>query len=601
VKIFKETKNFLLIAVFYFSPVWAAETFDLITPRQSSQGFLLPPVRRVGVDLVETNVDKLRSFMRKQDFLLQGFVALPFHEWELKKKLSEDLVSEMKQTGRFWDLSLTDFMKALEFSKISQIEKQKIINLKKRLEKDYHLDAWMKAMVYFSPDQTLVRLSLTGSGAAGKVWVREDVTLGPLPSQSQLKNSLSKALIRIIQTLGHDGKITSFNENLFTIDFGQERGLVRGETLLAGYLVLSSFHPQTGEFLISKRVPLHELRVLESRMGSSLCQLIASDKIIFDHFSKTLGPDYLKTKPVLVWKKPVVEKQKETWRQIENPFIAPYVGAAQEGFALTQPEVEVLPENSGVSNTKAGFAPVLALDHKKSLEQNASFEKKAPLSEVFKDPSNAENAKQEDAFKPLNSWLLYRILFGAGTSFGILSENRFSRFPNTLMNLLYARGDIDLDVPSGIKMFPYFKYTFFNVLNSVKHMTVLGSAFLSPVVRSSSTEQVSLGGALEIQNGTIDYSTSSQRNTSQFKFFLNALWEKQNPLFGDYTLSAGISLLEFVRALPLWELSCTFRPFTFLPRELSFELGMKRYSPSWMEVHVGVSWDLFLEYHYFKK
>ena len=71
----------------------------------------------------------------------------------------------------------------------------------------------------------------------------------PKADEEKVKTAMAQGLRRLISTLGHDGKITYIRENLLTIDFGIERGITRGQQLIAGYVLLSSFHPQTGEFL----------------------------------------------------------------------------------------------------------------------------------------------------------------------------------------------------------------------------------------------------------------------------------------------------------------------------------------------------------------
>ena len=57
-------------------------------PATQQNSLVLPPIRRIGLNIVDVNVDEFRNFMRKQDRLLYGVPALPYNEQDIKKKTS---------------------------------------------------------------------------------------------------------------------------------------------------------------------------------------------------------------------------------------------------------------------------------------------------------------------------------------------------------------------------------------------------------------------------------------------------------------------------------------------------------------------------------
>ncbi|MBX9837433.1 MAG: hypothetical protein K2X69_03855, partial [Silvanigrellaceae bacterium] len=148
----------ILILLSCINYVYSLENPSAISPKTQGDTFILPPVRRVAIDLIETNIDKFRIFMRKQDRLLYGVPAFPFNEQDIQRMLAEDVVDEIKNTGRFWNLSLTEFVKLIPLSGNQENfnNLQKIEKLKRRLENDYNIEAWIKPSVYFAPDHSQI-------------------------------------------------------------------------------------------------------------------------------------------------------------------------------------------------------------------------------------------------------------------------------------------------------------------------------------------------------------------------------------------------------------------------------------------------------------
>ena len=126
-------------------------------------------------------------------------------------------------------------------------------------------------------------------------------------------------------------------DNLITIDFGKERGLTRGQKIIAGSVLLKSFHPKSGEFLRSERIPLYQLKVLEAQKGSSLCEITDVDKIKLDEVTQVAGPQPL---VLLAWRADSEPKTKG-WHEPYDPQTAPLLGAVDSGFGVPVAKKEI--------------------------------------------------------------------------------------------------------------------------------------------------------------------------------------------------------------------------------------------------------------------
>lgn len=567
-------------------------------PNTQGDTFLLPAVRRIGVDFVETNLDKFRVFMRKQDRYLFGVPAFPFNEQDVQRLFSEDIAEELKNTGRFWNLTLTDFVKLLPLSANPNADLiQKIEKLKRNLELDYNLEAWIKPSVYFSPDQTLVRVVLKGAGIQSTVWAREDITLEAQASQAKIKSAFSQALSRLINTVGHDGKVTFFRENLLTIDFGIERGLVRGDTLYAGYVMLTSFHPQTGEFLRSQRVTIHELRVLEARQGSSLCQISASDRLAFEQALKVLGTNEV---TMLVWKKTNIG-YKDGWREPYNPDTAPILGATESGFGNPI-------QASDPPETPKTLIPPVIFEKETKLSRKSATEKQGLPYKI----AEKDQALPADATPPVikyrravinkpGTWFPYTALLGTGISLG-LSNSNISDFSKTILNKISFSTHINIDSEIKLKLIPYSQYSYYDSGNISGNSYYLGVTVLDTIVSIDRNDSLSIGGSLEYAGGQIDYKCNCRESNvlSHPAVMANVMWEDNLTNFGNYNVILGLSVLDFVQQGSVWSLKTNFRPDVYLPKELVFDFSLKRFYGGWIEFSIGVSWDFIPEYNYLR-
>ncbi|WGL60220.1 hypothetical protein QEJ31_01200 [Pigmentibacter sp. JX0631] len=581
------------------------------SPITQGDTFLLPPLRRVGLDIVETNLDKFRIYMRKQDRQLYGIPAFPFNESDIQKIFAEDIADEIKNTGRFWNLALNDFVKLLPLAgNPSNNLTKKIEDFKRRLELDYNLEAWIKPSVYFAPDQTLVRLVLKGAGVHSSVWAREDIMLEPQVSQDKIKVAFSQALARLINTIGHDGKVTYLRENLLTIDFGIERGVVRGDSLSVGYVLLTSFHPQSGEFLRSQRVTIHEIKVLESRQGSSLCQIIASDRLAFEQALKVLGTNDV---TMLVWKKNQ-SGYKEGWREPYNPETAPILGAVESGFGNPIVEKEApeslksaIPPVVFEKETNFG-APLTKEELQKRNNKNITEKQGLPYKIAGKEENlpianseiNSNKFKRAIINKP-GTWFPYTALLGTGIVIGA-SNGYISDFPKTILNKLSGASYINLDSEIQLKLLPYAQYSYFQNSTLSGSSYYAGAAFLDTIVNIDRYDYLSIGASAEYTGGQIDYSCDCRDSNvlSHPAVMANVMWEDNVASFGNYNLLAGLSVLDFVQQSSVWSIKANIRPYNQLPKELVFDIGIKRFYSGWIEFSIGVSWDFIPEYNYIR-
>ncbi|APJ04105.1 hypothetical protein [Silvanigrella aquatica] len=606
--------------------VFSLENPSSISPSTQGDTLLLPPLRRIGIDIPETNIDKFRVFMRKQDRLLYGLPAFPYNQSDIQRLIAENVADEVKNTGRFWDLSLTEFVKMLPLagSDPSSTENQKIDKLKKRLALDYNIDAWLRPYIYFAPDQTLVRLVIKGSELNASTWAREDIILEAQANEQKIKNAISQALARLVNTVGHDGRVTYIRDNLLTIDFGIERGIVRGETLMAGYVILTSFHPQTGEFLRAQRVSIHELRVLESRQGSSLCQIVASDRLAFDQALKILGTNDAK---MLVWRK-TKELYKDGWREPYNPETAPILGAAEEGFGIPSQQAqnentprsmmpplvfeketqakESLDEKTNTKITQQNIIDKKSNQNKLNISSKYQTEQQGLPYAIPQKQENEASLPKPVAYKKAiinrpDTWIPYSGLLGSGLTIGSVN-GRNSDFPQTILNKIEASGYFDIDTTVEFKLIPSAQFSYFNGNSLTGSSFYLMASLLNTIVHSSVDSSLSVGGGLEYTTGTLSYSCNCTTNTdlTHIGINVNSLYEDNISSFGTYNILGGLSLIDFAQGYPIWSLKGNVRPFYVFPKEMVFDASLKRYYTGWFEFSIGVSWDFLPEYNYLK-
>ena len=567
-----------------------------IAPQTQQNSLILPPVRRVGIDIVETNVNEFRNFMRKQDRLLHGVVALPYNDQDINRTLSKDLEKLTQKTGRFWDLSFSQFLDIIPAQNKTYTESKKmdkLFSFKHKLEFDYHLDAWLKPSVIFSPDETLVRLTLSGVGSTKSNWAREDILLEAQASRAKIEGAFAEALSRLISTIGHDGRVTFVRDNLISIDFGTERGLIRGQKIIAGYVVLTSYHPQSGEFLRAKRVPIYELKVLESRKGSSLCQITAMDMILKEQLIKNLNTSEL---VMLAWR-PQEKENADGWREPYDPQTAPILGAADSGFGVPE-EKETLPSLPNTMSAPIENRKKVALNTEN--KENPLPDPGATQKSVTPKTSTEKNSKESKKYGGFHkkaywndpkTWTLEEFKIGGGVSMGSAIGSISTAFPSTILNRLNISSMIFFDSSSALILKPYAQYSFYDGNSVSGNNYFLGATMYNDAWSNRALGQhIYLGVGGEINGGNIDTPTKSI-SLSNVQINPSFRWDSNVPGFGKYNLETAFSLFDIIQSDPVWTLHTEIKPFELIMPQLVFDAGLKRYKNGWIEFMFGVEWD----------
>lgn len=524
--------------------------------------------------------------MRKQDRLLSGVVALPYNEQDIKRTLAKDLEQQTKNTGRFWSLSFSQFLNILPKQNQNGEQKNKVTNFKQKLELDYNLDAWLKPSVIFSPDQTLVRLTLSGIGQAKSNWAREDILLEAQASEDKVRSAFYEALARIIATIGHDGRVTYTRDNLMTIDFGSERGLTRGQKIIAGYVILTGFHPQSGEFLRAERVPLYELKVLEARKGSSLCQITAIDKVKQEQIVKMYDSSTL---IMLAWRENNIEKN-VGWHEPYDPQTAPILGATETGFGvpLQKKELPALPNNMIDPSSQESIKHV-AINSPQQNNVTTNIAEPAPT--YSNDEMQRRYFRKRSRFDAPATWNITDIKLGVGLTLGSFAEGESSAFPVTLINRLNASGFMRIDSDYKLYAEPYAQYAFFNGTNVSGNSYVVGTTIYNAAWSDSPQMQnFYIGAGVEITGGSISGITQSS-DLANFQINPSIKWDATVAGFGRYSAEGAFSIFDIIQNYPIWSLRAEVQPFDLMTKQIYFDAGMKRYTHDWIEFSIGAGWN----------
>lgn len=423
---------------------------------------LLPPVRRIGVDLPHTNLNEFRQFMEQDSRTLAGVPAQPFSENEFEKEFSLVVDNVLRDTGRFWILTNDATTEALQGNQS--------LAIKEKLTKTYDLDAWVRTDVSFRPDNTRIRLMLQNT-SGDRIFIREDVLTDAQASLPEMKKALQSAAARFLTTLAHDARVTYLRDDLVTIDAGLERGIVNGTQLGAGYVTLSALHPQTGEYLRAKRIKTHYLEVIDSRKGSALCKITAVNTVAWNEFKQRL---VTKNPPLLVWLRDSEKNSETAWSDPQDSHKEPIVGTTGSGFATATPRSQYIPPPTPVGEGYGPGYPYNNVDQsttESAVQNNAPFQGQSE-SQPFPQ-SNSSQASPNESYLSYGSgpiwddpqsWKLMRVRAGAGIDFGLLKGLDIEKgasttrntgiFPMATGNVLYDLGQqISLDAGATLSLY----------------------------------------------------------------------------------------------------------------------------------------------------
>lgn len=570
---------------------------------KKTKSLFMVPVRRVGINPVKTNINEFRSYMTDSAQEMKGLASLPYTESDLSLRLIDDFKEALDTTGRFWGLFLNDFQKqfsaAIGAQDMTDLANAVAIPQMKRLETDYGLDGWLDPLVYFTPNQTLVRLVLKSKTHDQKTLTREDMYISPQPSEDKIRTAFSELMTRMRSSLGHDGRVTFQKDNLLTVDFGKDAGVQRGDILYAGYVILSSIHPKTHEYLKARRIATHQLKVLDSRNGSSLCQILYVDRTLLNETQLKAEPN-TNAPALLAWKKDLNTEGDKKWR--DSMFDPNYkiLDSTPSGFG--QP---LLPYEDKLTRKLPKKTTVATDSPKQSLEDI----------EVVEDKPKAPQAVIGD---PL-SYIAKQLRLGVGYSYGKFTDfDGESTTSPTLINSIMFNSSIDIDTALDIRLEPNAKIIIWNGKSDqngnpsrVKFQGTnynLGADLLYNVFKTpNSSQKFYTGFGFSYVDGTFAYDDDppavpiSSTHFQSFEFSLMSKWEGNFLYFGHIDFTGGLSLVDLFHNNAAFLLKLQLQPFYVIPPELVFMTSYRLHPNSWGEFTLGLQWDFISTYTRFKK
>lgn len=498
----------------------------------TSPVYSLPAIRRVGILPVESNIGEFRTYMESSARAWKGLAAQPWTPREVSVRLGKGLRSHLAGSGRFWLLHSDALLETGQRPTPQQIA---------GLRADFDLDAWVDASVYFSPDHTNLRVFLRNGNDPAVAWLREDIVLPAQPSEQELLDGLESALVRLRRSLGHNASLVWRRNNLTVIDAGSRHGLVVGQRLFAGYVLLTAWHPRTMEFLRSKRVAIMELETVEVREDAAVCRVRARNDVERRTVERLLGTQVASSQ-LLVWSDMRTDPE---WQEALPATPHMLIGNAERGFQTMEERSQLekarppaaqslISEIEGQQETSPHLpadtkndAPLppsnSTLDPSTQLPRTTPTPPPAAWAPSSPDPTEREQPRYSDgsfAEKILGAVDAYSI--GAGVTYG-WTESRIGKgqtgFSPTLLNSFESvtesrfEPDWRLDTRLGIR---YFSESARNVSG---HLLSLSVQFLSTFHASDLPGRIHLGLAPMISIGqitthrTVTSTTATTRST----------------------------------------------------------------------------------------
>lgn len=577
---------------------------------------LLPPIRRLGLRPVTTNVAELRTYLSKEssgDLAPGGFASLPLSAEQASERLQEMLEHALDTSGRYFHVSSGatahgDGASVLLRGGSGGGEWER------RLEEDYDLDAWLQADVFFAPDQARVQLTLhTGTRKGVRLLAREDVLLRPDATEKDLHEAFLVALGRVSSTLGHDGRVTSMRDELVTLDFGKERGLLAGSRVELGLVVLAAAHPASGETLRSRRVTTHAVEVLDAREGTSIARIVRLNPLVVRKAAELFSRGHADDLPLLAWRQvapPVLTSRgKNPWEQPRQVEVEPLTGAVSQGYAYEKAHGTEgsLPSQD---SQDAGFLGALfgvPSSRKARTEHTATADAKGTAhadrqtgadatSEEFDEVEGEERLPQVPRPSPRGrsrparddvAFLSARA--GLGTTFGILETDRgdrYSDFPATVLNTL--RAQVHLGLPSEWESKPEVALRLYSGGDVEGSQFILAAPLLKPAVQTQQGRLL-LGGELHIGGGQVK-TIRVQESLSHFALLGVAEYEAHFSGLGAADVGGGLSLFGLFGGHLEGYLSVSVSPSAFLPKPLGLHVRLEAGPEKWTAIEFGASW-----------
>lgn len=554
---------------------------------------LLPSIRRIAIDLPKTNSTEFRSFMSSSESEISGFLALPLTEEQMNESLMKTVESVSQSTGRFWSISVDSTLDFLNSN-------DKSTSFATRLSKQYDLDAWLVPEVIFQPDHTLVRVSLRSTGLQ-KTIAREDVTLVASPSLNEIKSGFQNAIARLTSTLGHDGKVSYFRDDLMTLDFGLERGLASGQKLKAGVVLLSAFHPQTGEFLRAKRVATYELEVIESRQGSTLARVVAHDRVASTEIANRLKREASEL-PLLAWR-PDPKKSETTWQDALDTAAITHSGASESGFGALRSNPPLQKEQKVATSAPE----TAAAKHSEPVAPTNIVQREASGESIERNvDGNGQLEEADSAHSTHEEFYPHHVNVGLGAVYGTLSSLPKKVGASTQLTETRSSG-----ISPGLFANAIFEYEGWEIEPALEYMlfttaevTAVSGSFASLEVLGQTkvyeftpgVDALYAGGSVEYTFGTVKTAllkneannTSGTRSLSHAGAAIHATYSRKLPGLLSAKALMGITVPDFGVKFYAYATN-----IVALPKELSFFLMFKTIqAKNWDVMGLGVQWDV---------
>ena len=541
----------------------AKETYPVETEK-----IYLHSVRKVGIDFVKSNLDESRSFMAKLQRPLRGVLEMPDSEESLSGKLEMMLDEVARNTGRFWTISATQELRYTP----AQNAQDELRRLLEKVEGEYSLDGWFSLNVRFSPDGTNIQLRLIDSKLNEKTLAREDILIKAQADLTQVRSAIEQAVNRIIETLGHDGSITYKHGDFVTINYGTTSGLKVGQELFAGYVLLSSMHPASGEYLRSQRIPIYRLSVVNVQENSAVCKIQHIDRtLIRDDESQLLSHH-----KILSWKQNSPQDS-ESWKRVNDP-VAIDMDYAERGFGQ-------------------GLVRPQELPPQKEIIKKAAIDSQDEQTDTTNIPSTIDES----------GWALRKInlsLFSSFTDISLKAGKKIIGPPLLLINTYGIGTEIVID--NEIQTVPELIYTYSlpgsglsignpNFTNLLVDVPVrLGDMKAST---NNMSPRLLIGGALVANAGTYYKNSTTTESLSYFSIMGDLLMSGTFYSLFPYELRTGLSPLDLINGSLVFIASLEVRYKSFYPESLSVRGFFYRYGDKFSMISLGVTWNILPFYN----
>lgn len=533
----------------------------------------MQPVRRLGLFPVAHNLADARKNMSDQT-TLRGVLAQPLSGEDFASKFNATLKAVADASGRFWSM---DAVPAESIAGRQAVAGEMSSFQRAQLVKEYDLDGWLRAEVFFTADHTAVRLALSGPQLK-PIIAREDVLLPYGADWDAIASAFAQALGRMSETIGHDGRVVFENADLFGIDFGTERGLTNGQRLKAGLVVQSASHPQTGEVLRYQRHALFELEVIDAKQGASLCRKVAVNPDLLRQAEAAYGQGTDRKFQLLVWREPnaVAQASSGSVWQTQSASV-PRADAASQGFVPRETLAAPVGNSGPVSS---GSAPA-------SQRATPGSSSRPPAVAML----GGDSLSSFSARRPSESFFS-TLKLSAGASNGTLELSKGpvgSSLPEYLLNTIQLQDGFRYGGEWNVRYGA--EYALFSGSVTGSRFSFRGSGVAPASTLQIPEFPINWGAEAQYSTGTVK-TQKSKKTLDAFELF--GLLSSERALDGGWGLSVEYkqSLTGLLAGAFGFEAGVEVHPGAPAPRELGIQWRYINDGDRWTEWMLGATWKL---------